>query len=357
MQLNFLFGFTAFVLIFSGISSVVGSAFAQDCPGYPNCDYNQTSSTNATTSSNSTVTTSSNQTLYENGTTTSNQTNPFYPYNQTIPYIYPNETSLYNQTSNNITSSNATSNNNYTTNYNYNQTTNNNQTTIYNQTNIYNTTNLVQPLIIIPSNITPSNMTTEMNTTNTTSNSVPNDIGTIHNAVPYDISTIHSSVAAEVNIANQEVSTTSIDDGVAINATNTSPDSVAINVSAANETGPKVILINLSNTTINVGNLEYLGIEYDGKPIAPAANVDAILHAKSTDDPNFAIIVTQTGAQVLVLVPHFSTHTITLSNLDKITSATPAPEFPWAVLVLILAIVPIIIFSRRASFTSLNYQK
>ena len=56
---------------------------------------------------------------------------------------------------------------------------------------------------------------------------------------------------------------------------------------------------------------------YDGKPISPAPNMDAILHAKSTDNPSFAIVVTQSGVQVLVLVPHFSTHSITITNMSK----------------------------------------
>ncbi len=71
---------------------------------------------------------------------------------------------------------------------------------------------------------------------------------------------------------------------------------------------------------------------------------DAILHAKSTDNPSFAIVVTQSGVQVLVLVPHFSSHTITLTNMSKVIPAVP--EFPFAILALIVATFSIILISR-----------
>ena len=117
-------------------------------------------------------------------------------------------------------------------------------------------------------------------------------------------------------------------------------------VSATSQTGPKVIVFNLNATTINVSNLKDLGVMYDGKLISPAPNMDAILHAKSTDNPSFAIVVTQSGVQVLVLVPHFSTHTITLTNMSKVIPAVP--EFgPIVGMITIMSLIGSIITSRR----------
>ncbi len=103
---------------------------------------------------------------------------------------------------------------------------------------------------------------------------------------------------------------------------------MGVQVTATNQTGPKVIVFNLNATTINLQNLKDLGVMYDGKLIQPAPNMDAILHAKPTDNPSFAIVVTQSGVQVLVLVPHFSTHSITITNMSKVIPAVP--EFPFA---------------------------
>ncbi|TRZ69878.1 MAG: HYR domain-containing protein [Nitrosopumilaceae archaeon] len=151
-------------------------------------------------------------------------------------------------------------------------------------------------------------------------------------------------IAAEVNVGDNQ-STTTIDNSVSVQTTSNTPDSLNVNVSAPSETGPKVIMFNLNATTINVANLKDLGVMYDGKLIQPAPNMDAILHAKPTDNPSFAIVVTQSGVQVLVLVPHFSTHSITITNMSKVI--TPAiPEFPFASIVLIIAILSIVLIQK-----------
>src|SRR6267143_5104596 len=153
-------------------------------------------------------------------------------------------------------------------------------------------------------------------------------------------------IAAEVNLTNQTVQTKLIDNSISVHTYNTSSDSLSITVNASEQTGPKVILVNLSNTTINVSELRSIGVMFDGKPIAPSPDVNAILHPKSTDNPSFAIIVTSNGAQILVLIPHFSTHTITITNLPKTTS--PIPEFPATILPLVIALISIIALTRNS---------
>jgi hypothetical protein len=76
--------------------------------------------------------------------------------------------------------------------------------------------------------------------------------------------------------------------------------------------------------------------------------MDAILHAKSTDNPSFAIVVTQSGIQVLVLIPHFSTHTITITNMSKVIPAIP--EFgPLVGVMIIISVIGSLMISRRFS--------
>ncbi len=166
---------------------------------------------------------------------------------------------------------------------------------------------------------------------------------------PQDIQSINQAkasqtIAAEVNVGASQSTTTSIDNNVSVQTTQNSPDSLNVNVSAPSQTGPKVIAFNLNTSTINVANLSQLGVMYDGKLIPPAPNMDAILHAKPTDSPSFAIVVTQSGVQVLVLVSHFSTHSITIMNMSKIM--TTIPEFPFATIVLVIATFSIVVISR-----------
>ncbi|MBI3639483.1 MAG: Ig-like domain repeat protein [Thaumarchaeota archaeon] len=173
--------------------------------------------------------------------------------------------------------------------------------------------------------------------------------GVIVSATQQDIDNIdkaknNETIAAEINIMNQTVQTTSIDNNISVHTNNTSPDSLSVTVSAPSQTIPKVLLINLEDAAINAGNLKYLGIMYDGNQIAPAVDVNSILHAKSTDNPSFAIITTQSGAQILVLIPHFSTHVITITNMSKVIP--PIPEFPFAMLVLVISTASLLVFYR-----------
>ncbi len=157
------------------------------------------------------------------------------------------------------------------------------------------------------------------------------------------------TIAAEVNVGSNQSQTTTIDNNVSVQTTSSTPDSLNVNVSASSQTGPKVIAFNLNATTINVANLNDLGVMYDGKLIQPAPNMDAILHAKPTDNPSFAIVVTQSGVQILVLVPHFSTHSITITNMSKVI-APVVPEFgPIAGMIIIISVIGSLVISRRFS--------
>jgi len=201
-------------------------------------------------------------------------------------------------------------------------------------------TNTMGTVSVISDNAVPSVIIPPTNTQPTsTFTPTQQDIQNINQAKA------SKTIAAEVNVGTNQTQTTSIDNNVSIQTTSNTPDSLNVNVSASSQIGPKVIVFNLNTTTINVANLKDLGVMYDGKPISPAPNMDAILHAKPTDNPSFAIVVTQSGVQVLVLVPHFSTHTITITNMPKIMTTT-IPEFPFAVIVLVIAILSIVVIPK-----------
>ena len=155
----------------------------------------------------------------------------------------------------------------------------------------------------------------------------------------------NDTIAAEVDINNENVGTQSIDNNVSVKAEHPTSDTVSITVNASSQTGPKVLLINLNSTTIDVANMKYIDVLYDGNHITPAANVDEVLHPASSDQPHYAILVTQSGAQILVSIPHFSTHTIIVSKINKVMS-TAVPEFPIALLVMLIAVTLTVAFYR-----------
>ena len=172
-----------------------------------------------------------------------------------------------------------------------------------------------------------------------------------HHATEQDVSHIedaktNQTIAAEVEIGDGNINQKSIDNNVVVKTENTTSDAVNITVSATNQTGPKVILVNLNSTTIDVSSIKYLHVLYDGHLISPAANVDQILHANSTDESHYAILITQHGAQILISIPHFSTHTITLSNISKVI--TVVPEFgPLVGIIVTISIIGSLVISGR----------
>lgn len=155
----------------------------------------------------------------------------------------------------------------------------------------------------------------------------------------------NDTIAAEVDINNENVGIQSIDNNVSVKTEHPTSDEVSITVNASSQTGPKVLLINLNSTTIDVANMKYIDVLYDGNHITPAANVNVVLHPASSDQPHYAILVTQSGAQILVSIPHFSTHTIIVSKINKVMS-TAVPEFPIALLVMLIAVTLTVTFYR-----------
>ena len=151
------------------------------------------------------------------------------------------------------------------------------------------------------------------------------------------------AIAAKINITGQAIEIQTIDKSVYVHADSKTDNSLSISISASSQTGPRVFLINFQNNVMNVTNLRYLAVTYDGLTIQQASDVDSILHAKTSDDPSYFVLVNQDGAQVMVLIPYFSTHAITVTNLSKIIS--PIPEFPTADFLLIIAFISVILYS------------
>ena len=155
-----------------------------------------------------------------------------------------------------------------------------------------------------------------------------NNINATHKMTEQDLSNIegakaNETIAAEINVGIGNVEHKSMDNNVMVQTANVTNDSVAITVNASSGTGPKVILFNLNSTTIDVSSINSMHVLYDGHPITPAANIDEIMHSTSSDPPRYAILITQSGAQILISIPHFSTHTITLANMSKVIPAVP----------------------------------
>lgn len=122
---------------------------------------------------------------------------------------------------------------------------------------------------------------------------------------------------------------------------------VEIIIDSTEETG-KTIVVDIDFETLNVTDTSDVVVMFDGKEINMADDYDDVLN--SSDDGNeseYLIVIGSNGVQVLVSIPSFSEHTITISQISAAvsdgTDKTTAEDN--TVILLVFAIIVIAIIS------------
>jgi len=125
---------------------------------------------------------------------------------------------------------------------------------------------------------------------------------------------------------------------------------IEVNISS-DETGGKTIVIDADNETFNVININNIRVKYDGEIIGMASNYSDVLNP---DDDNgtaeYLIIIGSDGIQVLVSIPSFSDHVISITEIGSaVGTVQQTPGF--TAMITLLAVVFLIfigkIFRRR----------
>jgi hypothetical protein len=121
--------------------------------------------------------------------------------------------------------------------------------------------------------------------------------------------------------------------------------------------GGKTIVINVDNNTLPISSLEEIKLLFDDEEIELADDYEDVLVPSGEDAAEYLVLLGENGIQVLVSIPHFSEHTIT------ITTETPPiageeegiPLWVWvvlgifaALLVLLIAVVLSHVFKQPA---------
>ncbi len=124
---------------------------------------------------------------------------------------------------------------------------------------------------------------------------------------------------------------------------------VSVTISATNVTGPKVLLVNLTDTQSYNLQSGTIVVTLDGVKVQEASSVLQVLHAQPTDPARFIIIQTTSGLQLLVSIPHFSVHTITILPvlLSAISNIIMVDAPLLALSVLAVSSVFALIYARR----------
>ncbi len=130
------------------------------------------------------------------------------------------------------------------------------------------------------------------------------------------------TIPAVIQVTNSGSTAQVLDPRFSVSIGKTEGGGLAISISANNVTGPKVLLINLTNSFDPTSRS--LNVTLDGKTIEEASSVAQVLSPSAADPPRFLIVTTTSGSQLLVSIPHFSLHLIQV--LPFALTSIPTPE-------------------------------
>jgi hypothetical protein len=126
----------------------------------------------------------------------------------------------------------------------------------------------------------------------------------------------NGTIPAEVQISSSGQKLDIIDHNFSVSVGRVSNSGVAITVSGQNVTGPRTFLIDVNGSmaqSITSGSFEIL---FDGQQITEASSLSAVLAPQPGAPATYAVVQTSGGVQLLVSVPHFSTHVIEILGVS-----------------------------------------
>src|SRR5256712_2235745 len=134
-------------------------------------------------------------------------------------------------------------------------------------------------------------------------------------------------IPAVVEVSGSGSTITQIDSKFNVSISRPSDDSLSVSIAGANGTGPRVLLIDISKDAGGLSSLGSLKVTYDGERVSQASSLSQVLSGTSTSPPSYIVLLTSSGAHLLVFIPHFSSHLIELLagfvSFDALTAEAP----------------------------------
>jgi hypothetical protein len=202
-----------------------------------------------------------------------------------------------------------------------------------------------QPLSLYQSTQVSSTTTTEQAQTATTVPPVPEgdtEKGDIRTA-------IQSKVIPAVVDVGESGSNTFVNDGnFSISVGRYQQDGYLVSIYAANVVGPRVLLVNLTSAQARSLFSAPFQIALDGSAIPQASVLSQVLAASPGDPAQFVLVAGPTALKLLVLIPHFSYHTISIVPILVHALAAMQLYVP-ALLISVAAVTAVLVaaYSRR----------
>ena len=161
---------------------------------------------------------------------------------------------------------------------------------------------------------------------------------------------IQSKVIPAVVDVGESGSNTFVNDGnFSISVGRYQQDGYLVSISAANIVGPRVLLVNLTSSQARSLFSSPFQIALDGTAIPQASALSQVLAASPGDPAQFVLVAGPTALKLLVLIPHFSYHTISIVPILVHAGAALMLYAP-ALLISVAAVTAIMVaaYSRRS---------
>jgi hypothetical protein len=120
-------------------------------------------------------------------------------------------------------------------------------------------------------------------------------------------------------------------------------EKVEMTLDSATENG-KTIIFNIDNSALP--NPDEFTVHYDNQQIGPADNYEDVLDPTNENVPEYLILIGGNGVQILISIPSFSSHTITISTLPTQPYATLPPTYIAVIVAIAFVIVLIVVIWR-----------
>src|SRR3989454_7697760 len=149
-------------------------------------------------------------------------------------------------------------------------------------------------------------------------------------------------IPAVVEVSGSGSTITQIDSKFNVSISRPSDDSLSVSIAGANGTGPRVLLIDISKDAGGLSSLGSLMVIYVWERAVKSSSLSQVLSGTSTSPPSYIVLLTSSGAHLLVFIPHFSSHLIGLqagfAPFGALTAVAPLTLGGLAVTVAISAV-------------------
>jgi hypothetical protein len=121
-----------------------------------------------------------------------------------------------------------------------------------------------------------------------------------------------------------------------------------VSISGVNGTGPRALLVNVTSAQSRSVLSGPISITLDGASVQEASSLLQILSAKAGDPSRFIIILTSSSLELLVTIPHFSSHVVAIAPIIASIQAALIVNLRLFVLsITIVTAAVAIIYARR----------